>query len=147
LKKFIKIIRYPYEEPYHINLIIEASNGECTGQLEIYENPSRLKELANVLEDFAFNKTNNYIWELGSEKSEDNFAYYFKCEISLIRLTSRCCISLRLNNNEKDIEKSISEFSILCDPAELHKLGQLFREFSKLEKKTLTWTGTEGSVF
>ncbi|MDX6748115.1 hypothetical protein SHK09_15060 [Polaribacter sp. PL03] len=146
MEKFIKIIRNPYEEPYHINLIFKASNGESCGQLEIYDNAEKLEKLADVLESFPFKETKTFLWELGSEKVKDNFAFYFKCEFSLIKHSSECVVGIRLNNNENGIEKSISEFYINCYPAELNKLGELFREFSKLEKETLTWNGLNGKV-
>ena len=146
MKKTIEIIRRPSEEPYHVNLIVKASNGESTGQIEIYDHADRFKELADILEDFPFRKIRKFKWELGSEKPEDRFAFYFKCEFSLIELSSVCVIQIRFNNNETGVEKSISEFSICCLPNELNILGQLFREFSKLEKETLIWNGLEGDV-
>ncbi len=146
MEKSIKITRNPYEEPNHINLIFRASNGASSGQLEIYDIADRLKELADILENFPFKSTKTFLWELGSEKTEDNFAFYFKCEFSLIKHSSICVIRIRLNNNRDEIEKSISEFSIQCYPAELNLLGQLFREFSKFEKETLTWSGLKGKV-
>jgi hypothetical protein len=146
MEKLIKIIRTPYEEPYHINLIFKATNGESAGQLEIYDNADRLKTLAYILEDFPFKDEKEYLWELGSEKAEDRFAFYFKCQFSLIKHTDDCLVRIRLNNNEEGIEKSISEFNIQCKPAELNKLGQLFREFAKLKKETLTWHGFDGTV-
>ncbi|WP_298537986.1 hypothetical protein [uncultured Algibacter sp.] len=146
MEKSIKIIRNPYEEPYHINLIFKASNGENSGQLEIYDNADQLKKLADILEDFPFNSKRTFLWELGSENPKENFAFYFKCKFSLIEHSSECVIEIRLNNNQGGIEKSISEFNIKCYPAELNKLGQLLREFSKLEKETLTWNGLEGIV-
>lgn len=146
MEKSIKIIRKPYEEPYHINLIFKATNGESVGQLEFYDNADRLKKLADILEDFPFKDEKKYLWELGSEKPEDRFAFYFKCEFLLIEHTSECLVAIRLNNNEDGIEKSISEFNIQCKPAELNKLGKLFREFSKLEKETLIWKGLDGDV-
>jgi len=146
VKKSIKIIRNPYEEPYHINLIFKASNGESSGINLIFDNAEKLKKLADILEDFPFNSKRTFLWELGSENPNDNFAFYFKCEFSLIKHSSECVIGIRLNNNQEGIEKSISEFNIKCYPAEFNKLGQLFREFSKLEKETLTWNGLEGKV-
>ena len=146
MEKLIKIIRKPYEEPYHLNLIFKASNGESSGQLEFYDNANQLKELADILEDFPFKSTKAFLWELGSEKPKDRFAFHFKCEFSLIKQSSECVIGIRLNNNKAGIDKSSSEFSIKCYPAELNKLGNLFREFSKLEKETLTWDGIDGYV-
>jgi hypothetical protein len=146
VERLIHIVRKPYEEPYHIKLIFKASNGENSGQLEIYDNADRLKGLADILEDFPFKNTKSFLWELGSEKPEVGFAFYFKVEFSLIKHSSECVIGVRLNNNKDGIEKSISEFYIRCYPAELNKLGRLFREFSKLEKETLIWNGSDGSV-
>lgn len=142
MKKRIHIVRQPYEEPHHINLIFTASNGESTGELEIYDNADQLKKLADRLENYPFNSAKKILWELGSEKPKDNFAFYFKCEFSLLKQSSDCIVRIRLNNNKN----SLSQFNIQCYPAELNKLGQLFREFSKLEKKTLTWYGFNGEV-
>ncbi|MDY7395630.1 hypothetical protein UMM65_10285 [Aureibaculum sp. 2210JD6-5] len=142
MEKIIHIVRQPYEEPYHINLIFEASNGQNTGQLEIYDNADQLKKIAEALEDFPLNGTKHFVWELGSEKQKENFAFYFKCEFSLLNHSNDCVIGIRLNNNKN----SLSKFNIHCSPSELNKLGQLFREFSKLEKKTLTWYGFDGEV-
>ena len=146
MEKSLKIVRIPYEEPYHINLIFIASNGESKGQLEIYDSAKQLKILAGILEEFPFNGINRFLWELGSEKPEERFAFYFKCEFKLIKDSNKCVISIRLNNNEDGIEKSISEFNIECDPNELNELGRLFREFAKLDKETMIWNGLTGKV-
>lgn len=146
MERYLKIIRIPYEEPYHINLIFKASNGLSSGQLEIYDHADRLSELADILEEFPFQHTKDFLWELGSENPIDNFACYFKCKFSLIERSSHCLISIRMNNNQSGNERIISEFHIPCLPAELNTLGQLFREFSKLEKESLIWNGTSGKV-
>ena len=94
----------------------------------------------------SFNDTKHFLWELGSEKPEDNFAFYFKCEFSLSMQYSECVIGIRLNNNLQGIDKSISEFYIQCNSSELNELGRLFREFSKLKRETLNWNGLNGKV-
>ena len=73
----IRITRYPYEEPYLIRLLIEASNGRVNGQLEFYTNPESLINLADELEVFPRFIPSEFLWELGSEKREDRFAFYF----------------------------------------------------------------------
>lgn len=108
--KSITIVRIPYEEPYHVNLIFKASNGESKGQLNIYDSAKQLKKLADILEDFPFKETKSFLWELGSEEPEDRFAFYFKCEFKWIEYSSKCVIGIRFNNNKDGIEKSISEF-------------------------------------
>jgi len=83
-EKSIIVTRLPYEEPYEVNLVFNASNGLTSGQVEIYDIAERLKELADILEDFPFNSKKTFLWELGSEKAEDNFAFYLSCpEIGL----------------------------------------------------------------
>lgn len=143
---FIEIIRKDYEEPYHINLIVKASNGYNTGHLEIYDNATRLLDLADALEDFPFRKIKEYQWELGSEAPIDNFAFYFRMNFTVIEPSGKCGIQIRFNNNETGAETSISEFSIKCDVSDINNLGKLFREYSKLEKHNLNWNGHNGTI-
>jgi hypothetical protein len=49
----IRITRYPYEEPYHLNLHIAASNGRVAGDLEYYCNANDLGILGKKLVGFA----------------------------------------------------------------------------------------------
>jgi hypothetical protein len=34
MKPYIRITRCPYEKPYHLNLVMTASNGQLAGKLE-----------------------------------------------------------------------------------------------------------------
>jgi len=52
----IKITRYPYEEPYHLNLIMEVSNGVQASKMEFYINTDSLTEIADSLEKFPTHK-------------------------------------------------------------------------------------------
>ena len=54
---------------------MEAKNGRIRGHLEFYINPEELIELADELEVFPRHASAVHLWELGSEKSEDRFAY------------------------------------------------------------------------
>ena len=49
MKSFIQITRHLYEEPYHLNLVIIASNGLAMGSLEFYLNTSALKDIGEAL--------------------------------------------------------------------------------------------------
>lgn len=62
----IMITRYPYEEPYHLNIEIEATNGRIKGLLNFYINASDLFELADELEVFPRHSSAVYLWELGT---------------------------------------------------------------------------------
>ncbi len=143
----LEIERIPYEEPYHLNLVVKAATDIQCGQLEIYDNADFLKELADSLEQFPKNMEDQIKWELGSEKPEDKFAFYFLFRVFNHRAegyTSR--IHIRFNNNEKFPFRQISDFCIPCQPAGLNRLGKLLKEFAELKSKKLTWNGTEGEI-
>jgi hypothetical protein len=46
---FLHIVRKPYEEPYHLNLLVSASDGSQRGELEIYANAEDLGTFASKL--------------------------------------------------------------------------------------------------
>ncbi|WP_431124336.1 hypothetical protein [Flagellimonas flava] len=147
MKNVLQIERLPYEEPYHINLIVKASSNGHSGQLEIYDDANFLKELAGSLEQFPKNPTDEIKWELGSEKPEDRYAFYFLFKV-LNQVTHgwTSAIHIRFNNNEIVPFRTISEFCIPCEPAGLNRLGKLFREFAKLKSRKLIWDGVDGEI-
>ena len=146
LGKYIQFIRKPYEEPYHLNLIIRASNGKQLGELEFYDNAESLLKCAETLEVFPRHNSDMFLWELGSERPEDKFAFYFRFRVFLINSTGRCAIQIRLNNNSDIPDKAISEFVIEAEPAGVNRLGKAFRAFSKLQSNILNWNGIGGEV-
>lgn len=143
----IEIERVPYEEPYHINLLVSASNGKSKGHLEIYDNAKKLYDIASGLEDFPKEIQDEFKWELGSEKPEDRSAFYFLFRV-FNHMTEgwTSAIQIRFNNNEDGPDKEICDFCIPCEPAGINRLGQLFREFAQLNSKKLVWNGVEGEI-
>jgi len=147
MKSFIQITRHLYEEPYHLNLVIVASNGLAMGSLEFYSNASDLKDIGEALKKFNYKQTSTYLYELGSERSEDNFAHYFCFKVFPTGRGYRSyAIQIRMNNNEKlrnlgwpHLHQE-SDFCIEVDIDELGKLAQLFIGFSKLEQNRLYWS-------
>jgi hypothetical protein len=144
---YITITRIPYEEPYHIRLVIVASNGPSQGQLEIYINPEVFLSLADVLEAFPRHSSDVHLWELGSERPEDRFAYYFRFRLFTTDSTGHCAIQLRFNNNLGLPDREITEFCIEVEPASLTRLGTLIREFAQLKHEVLNWNLAEGKLF
>ncbi|WP_422359711.1 hypothetical protein [Reichenbachiella sp.] len=142
---FIKITRHLYEEPYHVNLTVQISNGEQMGTLGIYDNADRLVQIANAMEGFPFN-SKDFKWELGSEKAEDRFAFYFLFNLFISPGDSEATIHVGMNNNELAPEKSISEFFMTLEPAAINRLGELFRKFAELQHTGLYWNGSTGEV-
>lgn len=142
---FIEVVRRPYEEPYHLNLVVTASNGFQAASLQIYANATDLGTYASALCDVA-NRTSEALWELGSERSEENFAFYFRLRAHQLSGTGQCAVEIRFNNNRPPPDREISEFSIQALPSDLDRLAMLFERFGRLEHRKLTWNVTSGEL-
>jgi len=150
MEQYIKIQRIPYEEPYHLNLVVEASNGVTHGKLEYYCNASDLHDIGKRLKNFPKNFPNNssdeYIYSLGSEKEEDRFAFYIHFKFYTIDSVGNCAVQLKINNNEKSPDENRCTFSINTKVADINRLGDLFIGFSKLKHSELIWKITSGEL-
>jgi hypothetical protein len=146
MKPYIKITRNPYEEPYHLNLIIEASNGKTSGMLEYYCNASDLVEISKSFINFPSGTPDKYLYELGSENPEDRFAFYFKLKCYTIDAVGHCAIQLKMNNNSDCPDEGMCEFSIPADAADINRLGELIKKFSQLENTSLIWNVIDGEL-
>ena len=145
---FIKIIRIPYKNPYHLKLRMIASNGRRTSETEFYVGTKALIGLADNLKKSPLQWDNTYIWQCGSELPEDKCAYYLMLRIITTGASGRpCTIHLRFKNNVAPTGQEISEFRIQAEASALDRLGRLFREFAGLEHEVLMWTPLEGKLF
>lgn len=142
----IKITRYEYEEPYHVNLVFEAANETQSTTLEYYCNATDLSDIAEHLEVFPRHNTDIFLYEFGSERLEDKHSYYFRMRVFLTGHTGACAIQIRTNNNEDLPEREVSEFCILADISQINELGKLFRTYSKLNNKFLEWSVKDGQL-
>jgi hypothetical protein len=147
MKPFIRITRIPYEEPYHVHLILEASNGEFRGVLEFYDNASAFKEWADALENFPSHSRAVFLHELGSERPEDRSAHYFRLRVFTTDGLGHCAIQLRMNNNSELPYRNLSEFCIRAEAADINRLGALCRKFAVLKHEVLHWRLTEGELY
>lgn len=143
----IRITRLPYEEPYHVNLVLDVSNGQRSWELEIYDNAESLVSLAENLKVFPRHRDDVFLWELGSEYPEDRWAYYFRFRVFVIDGAGHSAIQIRFNNNKNLPEREVVEFCIKAEPAQINRLGQLCEEFAKLKHELLVWEGNDGSLF
>jgi hypothetical protein len=146
MRPYIRIVRQPYEEPYHVNLVLEASNGAQKNRLEFYDNAEALSRLASELEAFPRHNGQVILWELGSERPEDRFAFYFRFRVFVVDPVGHCAIQLRFNNNEELPDRELSEFCIRAEPAQLNRLAQLLKQFSKLRHEVLEWELDDGRL-
>jgi hypothetical protein len=147
VKPFIRITRRPYEEPYHIHLFVTASNGRQRGEMEIYDNAQSLRRFGSSLRGFPKQRGDDVLWELGSERPEDRFAFYYRLRVFQVALNGRCAIEVRFCNNEQPPDRELTEFSIHdVMPADLDRLADLLERFGKLEHRVLQWDITDGEL-
>lgn len=144
---YICITRYPYEEPYHLNLVMSVSNGSTSGALEFYINAETLIAWAFAYEKFPRHAQSVYLWEAGSERAEDRFAYYLRMQLFTTDAWGHSALQIRLNNNQDLPDREIVDMCIRAEPAQINQLGALFGWFSKLEHQVLYWSRSEGQLF
>ena len=142
----IKITRFPYEEPYHLNLFIAASNGKMNCGLEYYCNANDLTNLGGELLGYLGNQNETIVYELGSEKPEDRFAFFFSLRVNPLDLAGHSVIRIRMNNNRPPPKTEVCEFCILADVTDVNRLGSLFVAFGKLEHRVLDWSVKDGKL-
>ena len=143
----IRIDRFPYEEPYHLNLRLRAMNGDLSGSLEYYCNADDLTSLGNQLVEFSGKAGDEISYVLGSEKNEDRFAFFLALRIWTLDLRGHCALGLRLNNNQKPPANSVSEFSMTAEVADINRLGRLLIQFGQLKHAALEWSIHGGELF
>jgi hypothetical protein len=146
MSPYLKITRRPYEEPYHLHLYLAASNGRQVSEIDFYIGRNILTDWAEGLEAFPRHRDHVYLWEYGSERPEDKWAYYVRFRFFAVDAAGHCAIHLRLNNNQAMPDREISEFCIRAEAGAINRLGSSFREFSRLEHEVLIWTPTEGRL-
>jgi hypothetical protein len=139
MKPFIQITRYPYEEPYHLQLVMVASNGRQRGKIEYYVNADDLMEIANAMKAFPRHATDVYRYEIGSEKPEDKWAYFVKMRMVTTDSPGRFALHLAFSNNREIPYRESSEFCIPVEAADLSRLSSLFQEFARLKHEVLYW--------
>jgi hypothetical protein len=147
MKPYLTIERFPYEEPYHVNLIMRAFNGSQAGMLEIYSSPEQINEIGKDLIDFPQSIGHVVLWELGSERPEDRFAHYLRFRAFALDSVGHTALHLRFCNNLALPDKAISEFCITTEAAALNRLGKLLCDFALLKHEYLFWSPTEGNLY
>jgi hypothetical protein len=147
MKPFIQITRYLYEEPYHLQLVMAASNGRQRGKIEYYANADDLTEIASVLKEFPRHPTDVYRYEIGSQRSEDKWPYFLRLRLVTTDSPGRYAIHLAFNNNREIPYRESSEFCIPVEAAALNQLGSLFQEFARLKHEVLYWNPVEGKLY
>lgn len=140
MKPQIIVKRYPYEEPYHLQLEFFVSNGNFRGNAGIYCNTEDLKTIGQALRNFPSKIDDEYRYELGSENPEDRWHLYFLMRVYTIDSVGHCAIQFAININAVEPHEGACRFSIQADAASINRLGVLFEKFSKLEDFEFEWS-------
>jgi hypothetical protein len=147
MTQYIRLIRYPYEEPYHLHLSMTASNGRVRGRLEFYLGAQELMRWAEGMETFPLHARSVLLWELGSERPEDRWSCYFRLRVFTVDAQGHSAIQFRFNNNAELPDREITEFCIRTDPAAINRLGQLCRVFADMRHEVLEWSPASERLF
>lgn len=140
---FIRITRTPYEEPHHLQLLLEVSNGRQTASLDFYVTTQMLLEAAKALEVFPRHGRDEYLFELGSEQAEVRFGFYLRMRAFLTNGSGSSALQFRINNNEDVPSREMAEFCIESEVQSINDLGSLLRNFAKREHTSLFWSAGE----
>lgn len=143
----IRIKRIPYEEPYHLHLVMRASNGRQRAEITFYVNAKDLTQWADHLEVFPRHGTDVFLWEAGSERPEDSFAHYIRLRAFIHDSSGHCAIHLRFNNNQDLPDREIAEFCIRAEASQINYLGRLCRGFAELKHEVLDWKIEGGQLY
>ena len=136
----IIVKRYPYEEPYHLQLEFFVSNGRFSGNTDFYCNTEDLKTIGIALQKFPSKIGDEYRYEIGSENPKDRCYVYFLLRTYTTDSVGHCAIQFAITINGDELNKSNCRFSISSDAASINRLGILFEKFSKLEDFEFKWS-------
>jgi len=144
---FIRVRRFPYEEPYHTQVAFQASNGLFMGTCDIYCAVADLQAIGSALEAFPRNVPDEYRFEYGSERREDRFSSYLLLRAFTTDSAGHCAIQFRMNLNEEPPRDGVCGFSILAEAGRINRLGALFLRLHKSSHGQIRWEPIEGESF
>ena len=136
---YLIVRRLPYEEPYHTQLEIIASNGVFTGSTDIYCNVSDLSEIGGILQAFPKAIPDEYKYEYGSSDPAARFYRHFVFRAYTVGSWGKCALQVSINQNQSEPEEGICLFSIPAEPSSINRLGDLFVAFAKLQHLEFKW--------
>jgi hypothetical protein len=142
MEPYIVMRRVPYEEPYHLNIELEASNGTFGGAVDFYCSPQALLKIGAALSAFPVKIPDEYIFEYGSPGVGNRVYRHVLLRAYTVGAVGHCGLQISMNRNCAPPDEGICEFSILAEAAALNKLGHLLQRFAQLEHLELKWTPT-----
>lgn len=136
---YLRVRRLLYEEPYHTQLEINASNGVFTGSTDIYCNVSDLAEIGRALQTFPKAIGDEYKYEYGSSDPAVRFYRHFVLRVYTVGGWGKCALQVSMNENHSEPYEGVCLFSMPVEPSSINRLGNLFVAFGQLEHLEFKW--------
>ncbi|MDI1315070.1 hypothetical protein [Prosthecobacter sp.] len=143
----IRIQRFPYEEPYHVQLNLSAENGRFSGGFDFYTGVHSLKEFAVTLQNFPNHIGDEIQFVYGSPRKEDRTYRHLIIRAYTVGRVGHCSIQFTFNNHEEEPDEGSARFSISADAAAVNRLGKLLERFSELQHLELLWSPDEEELY
>jgi hypothetical protein len=144
---FIRVRRYPYEEPYITQVVFHASNGLFMGSTDIYCNVVDLADIGSALAVFPTKVPDEYRFEYGSEGPEKRFYRHFILRAFTTDWAGHCAMQFRMNLNDAEPMEGMCCFSIRAETARINRLGALFLRLHECSRGELRWGPIGGDSF
>jgi hypothetical protein len=143
----IVVRRYPYEEPYHLQIVVSARNEDFSARTDFYCNTDELREIGQALQEFPKRIGDRYEFRYGSDDPADRFYRLVVLGAYTVDSVGHCAIKVKLNQNQGEPDEGICEFSIRADVAAVNRLGALFTEFAELKHLEFQWNPDESAMY
>ncbi len=144
---YLIVRRFPYEEPHLTELEFRASNGSFSGAIDFFCGVEDLAEIGAALKVFPSKAQDEFVYEYGSDDPDNRDYRRFRLRIYAVDHAGHCAVQFYADVREKTPNEGVCTFSIRAEPAALHRLGQLFENFHKLEHLELQWSPSGGALF
>lgn len=146
IKPGIRVVRAPYEEPYHTHITIFASNGAFSGETDLYCGVDDLMEIGQALARFPTKVPDEYEFVYGSANPADRFWRFLRIRARTVDLSGHCALHFEFDLNQDEPNEGRSAFSLPVEPWALEALGRLFQELHGDPSGEFQWSPDHGRL-
>jgi hypothetical protein len=137
----VSFVRLPYDKSAW-RVVIQASNGQFTGDQEFYVDTTELGEFARRLAAFPSGPDDEARLVQGSR--DGNWAYYLIVRAFLIDRAEHAALEFAFDNRQPSPDHAQVSVFIRCEVAAISRLGQWLGAWLRGSDEPLTWTPTHG---
>ena len=142
----IRVVRTPYEEPYHAHITIFASNGSFSGETDLYCGVDDLMEIGQALARFPTKVPDEYEFIYGSANPADRFYRFLRVRARTVDLSGHCALHFEFDLNQEEPNEGRASFSLVVEPWALEALGRQFQELHGDSSGQFEWSPDQGRV-